>query len=172
MIPLICILLLCFLLSGSLASSILITVICAFVEVHLFAILWYADVKLNYISLSYLIIAYGFSVHYSVLLTKGYDISQSSPKEQGCIKKKNYKVKMGLTRFASAIIHGGTSCFLLVIGMAASESYVMSSFCFIWLGVIVFSLLHSLLLLPVLLSFVGLLQPADKAKWASIFLSK
>lgn len=140
--------------------------IAALVELNLFGFLWYAQVDLNYISLPLLVIAYGFTVQYAILLTKGFDISlaDSKPQTNSNIKRRNNKVKMGLTRFASAIIHGGTSSFLLVLSMAGSQGYVMSSFFRIWMGVIVFSMIHSLILLPVLLSFFGLIQPGDKTK--------
>ena len=163
-IPLIGIFLMCFLFSGSLGSSILIMLVAALIEVNLFAILWYGDLKLNYMSISMVIIAYAFTVHYAILLTKGFDISQAAPTNPTNLKRREHKVKMGLTRFASAIIHAGASSFLLVLSMAASESYVMYAFFRIWLGAVFFSVLHSLVLLPVLLSFFGLIQPGDRTK--------
>lgn len=163
-VPMFCILPVSFLLSGSLASSLLIMLGSGLVQLHLFGVLWWADVKLNYISLSYLTLAYAYSVQYFTILTKGYDIAPSDAKKPSPAKNRDEKVKIGLNRFGRAILHGSISCFLQVLMMAGSQSYVMSTFCYIWIGAVMFTTLHSMVLLPVLLSFFGLLQQPSDSK--------
>lgn len=116
---------------------------------------------MNTISISIIIGASLFTVYNSILLTKAFDLSTTELKGNTGRSKRKDKVRGALSRSGSPIIHVSFSIFLFIMGWAGSQTYVFMSFFLLGTGAILFSLINSLLLLPILLSFFGKLQERD-----------
>lgn len=136
-------------------------IVAGLVELNLYGFIGYADISLNAISLPIFIGASLLTVYNSVLITKAFDLSTTELKGNTNRVKRKDKVKAALSRSGAPVIHVSLAILLFILGWAGSKTYVFLSFFLLMFGAIVFSLLHSLFLLPVLLSFFGTIQQRD-----------
>ncbi|UYV66138.1 daf-6 [Cordylochernes scorpioides] len=110
-----------------------------------FMTLW--NVSLNSVSLLGLIMCIGFSVDNAAHVTYAYAIARGSTTEE--------RLKDALFYVGLPIVQGSVSTILGVLALSAAPSYVFTTVFKTWFLVMVFSALHSLFLLPVLLSLIG-----------------
>jgi len=124
------------------------------VEVGIVGFMALIGIRLDVISMIVIIMGIGFSVDFSAhisyhYLTSGCDLSASS------------RVEHCLYALGPPIIRGGASTILGVISLYFHPNYIPETFSTMILLIISLGLVHSLLLLPVLLSLFG---PAAKYK--------
>lgn len=55
----------------------------------------------------------------------------------------------------SSVFHGAASTFIAIIILAFAKSYIFEVFFKMWFGIIVFGISNGFILLPVILSFLG-----------------
>ncbi|XP_072023872.1 patched domain-containing protein 3-like isoform X2 [Amphiura filiformis] len=93
-----------------------------------------------------LILAIGLAVDYSVHIGHTFMIFSGT---------RNDRTRATLGCMGAAVFNGGFSTFLAFILLAASNSYIFTTFFKIFLLVVIFGLFHGLVFLPVILSLIG-----------------
>ena len=94
-----------------------------------------------------IILSVGFCVDFTVHISHAFMTATG--------KNRNERVMMALDKVGVPILNGALSSILGILMLAFATSYVFTSFFQSMLLVIVLGLSHSLLLLPVMLSFIG-----------------
>ena len=61
----------------------------------------------------------------------------------------------------SSVFHGGFSTFLAISALGNSQSYIFVVFFKMWVGIILFGMSNGFLLLPVILSYIGPVEPDE-----------
>ncbi len=107
--------------------------------------LWGIDVDL--VSVIFVVLAIGLSVDYSAHVGHCFQTKRGTRDE---------RVRLTLADIGPAILKGGGSTFLAIMFLAASQSLVFQTMFKQFFITISFGLAHGMILLPVLLSLVGL----------------
>ncbi len=150
----------CFLLTGSPLSALILLLLQALVALNCYGVLWYGGVKLNVISLANIVIINILTLYLSVPLTKAFDMSSSSSLPPPALKPvRRAQVAAALVRYGSAVLHTLIAGLLFLIPLAASQSYIFSSFFKLWIAAIFFNAFYALCVLPLFLRYIGL--PSD-----------
>lgn len=106
--------------------------------------LW--GLSINIVSFINLVIAIGLAVDYSAHIGHCF---------MTFVGDRNERVKATLVEMGNPVFSGGFSTFLAFILLAASKSYIFTTFFQIFFLVVIFGLFHGLVYLPVLLSWIG-----------------
>ncbi|KAK3100784.1 hypothetical protein FSP39_025281 [Pinctada imbricata] len=136
---------------------ILVSVTMVMILVGIFGFMYFWDLTLSSITMIHLIMTVGFSVDFSAHICHAY-LSVSSTKvfndgqEKG---ERNERVEKALDRAGGPIINAAISSIVGILMLILSKSYIFQSFFKLMLLVILFGLVHSVFLLPVILSFIG-----------------
>lgn len=128
-------------------TSLLVVANVVLIDVELLASLNVWGLKLDSISATCLIMAVGLVVDYSAHLAHSY-MQQSGT-------DRNARVAKALTEMGSSIALGGLTTFCGVMSLAAASSEVFRTFFKMFVGIIILGIIHGLVLLPVLLSWIG-----------------
>jgi predicted RND superfamily exporter protein len=128
-------------------TSLLVVANVVLIDVELLASLKVWGLKLDSISSTCLIMAVGLVVDYSAHLAHSY-MQQSGT-------DRNARVAKALAEMGSSIALGGLTTFCGVMSLAAASSEVFRTFFKMFVGIIILGILHGLVLLPVLLSWIG-----------------
>ncbi|OHT05813.1 hypothetical protein TRFO_26315 [Tritrichomonas foetus] len=128
-------------------ASLMVTIIVAGIDVAVFGyfLTWW-DVSVNTISAGNLVIVIGLSVDYSAHVMHAY-LNPTG--------KYGNPVLDAIAEVGLAVLLGGISTFLAVFPLAFCESNIFVIFFKTFFGTIIAGLLYSLVLLPILLSFIG-----------------
>jgi len=118
------------------------------VEVGIVGFMALIGIRLDVISMIVIIMGIGFSVDFSAHISYHYLTS-------GCDMSASSRVEHCLYALGPPIIRGGASTILGVISLYFHPSYIPETFSTMIFLIISLGLLHSLLLLPVLLSLFG-----------------
>ena len=110
-----------------------------------FMSLW--DVKLDGISMINIILCIGFSVDFSAHITYAFITSRGSTGNKRAIE--------ALHSLGAPILQGGLSTILAIMILCTSPAYIFRAFFKTMFLVMVFGLMHGLVFLPVLLSFLS-----------------
>lgn len=159
---------------GSLRSSLALVITIFLILINIGGILSIWNVSLNAVSLVNLIICMGLSVEFCIHITKGYGKSPSSLNDNEDINDNNdiYDQFMALSPLKSprviksynALVNIGGSVlggititkFIGIAVLAFTRSKIFEVYYFrMWLSLIFIAAIHSLCLLPVLLSYIG-----------------
>ena len=113
----------------------------------MFGFMHFWGLALSAITTVQIILSVGFCVDFTVHISHAFMTATG--------KNRNERVMSALEKVGVPILNGAVSSILGILMLAFASSYIFKSFFKTMLLVIVLGLAHSLLLLPVMLSFVG-----------------
>ena len=131
--------------------------------VGVFGFMYYWDLTLNSVTMVHLVMVVGFSVDFSVHICHAF--ASVTVTEEDVVKPhfcsgegrnvRDIRVEKAIDRSGGPILNAALSSIVGILMLILSTSYIFQSFFKLMLLVILFGLAHSVLLLPVLLSFAG-----------------
>ncbi|KAH3806515.1 hypothetical protein DPMN_134838 [Dreissena polymorpha] len=119
-----------------------------------FGFLLYLNVALSSITMIELIMSIGFSIDFTAHICHGFMTSRCETRDA--------KVRDAIDKTGAPIFHGAVSSVLGIIVLAAAKSYIFRTFAVVMGFVLFFGITHTLLLLPVVLSWIGPMSSEDK----------
>ena len=125
----------------------LVIVAVAMIMTGVFGFLYYLNMSLSSITMIHIIMSIGFSVDFAAHICHGFMISGGSCRDE--------RVKEAIDRTGAPIFHGALSSLLGIVVLAFAQSYIFQTFAQVMTLVLVFGILHALLLLTILLSWIG-----------------
>lgn len=117
------------------------------IVIGMFGLMHLWNVALSSITTVQVILSVGLCVDFTVHISHAFMAATG--------KNRNERVSAALNKVGVPILNGALSSILGIIMLASAHSYIFVSFFKTMLLVIVLGLFHSLLVLPVLLSFIG-----------------
>lgn len=125
-----------------LLSAVLVVVCVILININLLGFMSFWEVRLNVASLVILILSIGFSVDYSAHIAEGY----LSHRHRG--RSAEEAVVSGVKEMGVSVMNGGISTLLAVLMLSVSKSEGFRVLFKMFLGMVVFGLLHGLVFLP------------------------
>ncbi|XP_062578553.1 patched domain-containing protein 3-like [Saccostrea cucullata] len=120
-----------------------------------FGFMYYWDISLSSITMIHLIMTVGFSVDFSAHICHAY-------LNVGSFNRAT-KVDLALDRSGGPIFNGAFSTLVGISVLGFANSYIFETFAKVMFLVIFFGLIHSVLLIPVVLSFIGPVKDKEEA---------
>lgn len=124
-----------------------VTITMVTIVLGMFGFMHFWGLALSAITTVQIIISVGFCVDFTVHISHAFMTATG--------KNRNERVMAALEKVGVPILNGAFSSILGILMLAFASSYIFKSFFKTMLLVIVLGLFHSLLLLPVVLSFIG-----------------
>ncbi|XP_062583779.1 protein patched homolog 1-like isoform X2 [Saccostrea cucullata] len=141
-----CVFVVTLILIANIWTSILVFSCVIMTLVDVAGIMHFWGLSINIVSCINLVIAIGLAVDYSAHIGHCF---------MTFVGDRNERVRATLVEMGNPVFSGGFSTFLAFILLAASKSYVFTTFFKIFFLVVIFGLFHGLVYLPVLLSWIG-----------------
>jgi predicted RND superfamily exporter protein len=127
-------------------TSGLVLLMVTMVDINILGMLYFWDTTLNAITIAIIVMSIGIAVDYNAHIAHAFKNSTGT---------RNERVIKALDTLGVSVLHGAASTFLAIAVLAASQSYVFRVFFKAFFGIVVFGFSHGLILLPVILSWVG-----------------
>ena len=124
-----------------------VTITMVTIVLGMFGFMHFWGLALSAITTVQIILSVGFCVDFTVHISHAFMTATG--------KNRNERVAAALEKVGVPILNGGLSSILGILMLAFAGSYIFKSFFKTMLLVILLGLAHSLLLLPVVLSFIG-----------------
>ncbi|WAQ97494.1 PTHD3-like protein [Mya arenaria] len=102
---------------------------------------------LSSITMIHLIMSVGFSIDYTAHICHAFMVADGQTREE--------RAQLALKTAGAPIFNGAISSLIGIIMLSIAKSYIFQSFFQVMFLVIAFGLFHSVLFLPVILSFIG-----------------
>lgn len=154
----------CFLIIPNIFTTVVVTSTVISIETSVMGYMALWDIVLGPISIMILTMCAGFSVDYSAHLTYAYQLSESD--------NPNDRMISAITSIGMAIFQGSISTLLAITPLAFPIAYIfLTAFKIIFL-VILFSTVHGLFFLPILLSLFDSLFKSFKGNKAKLEISE
>ena len=131
-----------------------VTVSMVSIMVGLFGYMFLWDLTLSSVTMIHIIMSVGFSVDFSAHICHGY-LSSKHDTNEG-------KIQEAIRKAGGPIFNGALSSFIGIIMLSFSRSYIFRSFFKVMFLILVLGVLHSLIFLPVLLSFQTKPRPKSR----------
>ena len=149
------VLIIIFLISGSLTSAIVVCISVLLVDFFLVALIDIWGLTFNNIVVVHLLASIAISALYSLLVAMNYMMVEA-PSHLPKHKQRMYRARLSISQTSSSVVHGIIAS-LITLSMVAivQQSYILEVFVRIWFGAILFSTLNAYLLVPTVLSLVG-----------------
>lgn len=127
--------------------ALLVILVMVMIDVGIVGFMFFWDIRMNMVSMICLLIAVGFSVDFSAHVCHTFMETEGPSRDQ--------RVLETLVLMGNPVFHGAVSSILGILMLGFSESYIFRVFFKMMCLVMVFALMHSVIFLPVILSFVG-----------------
>ena len=128
-------------------AAVIVMVVLVTVEIQLYGCLYFANMRLNAVTLVNMIVAVGFGVEFCAHFTRSFMLAEGSRDE---------RIVRAYRAITPPILNGGLTTFLSILPIAFSEyGYFVKYFFAYYSLLIVLCLGNSLVLLPCILSIVG-----------------
>ncbi|XP_033736833.1 protein patched homolog 1-like [Pecten maximus] len=141
-----CVFIVCLVLIANLFTSLMVLSCVLFTLVDVGGMMHFWGLTIDTVTSIILILAIGLAVDYSAHIGHCFMTFSGD---------RNARVRGTLVEMGSPVFSGAFSTFLAFILLAASNSYVFTTFFKVFLLVVVFGVFHGLAYLPVLLSWIG-----------------
>ncbi|XP_071126144.1 patched domain-containing protein 3-like [Mytilus edulis] len=125
---------------------VLVTVTVVMIMVGVIGFIKFWDLTLSSVTMIHIIMCVGFCIDFSTHMCHAFVQAEGN---------RNVRVAQALDMAGGPIFNGAISTVIGVLMLAFSSSYVFFSFFKIMLLVMVFGLIHSVFLLPVILAYIG-----------------
>ena len=135
------------LLMADLFTSLIVLLMVGLTDVAIIGFLHFTGEFLNSLTVVFLVLAVGISVDYNVHLAHAFKTATGTRDE---------RVRKALSSVGVSILHGAFSTFLAIVILAGSETFMFRVFFKSFFGIILFGSIHALILLPVILSWIGM----------------
>jgi predicted RND superfamily exporter protein len=134
------------LLLANLRVALMVVLCIIMVDVDILGLMYLWGLSIDATSIINLVLAVGLSVDYSVHIAHAFIGAKGSAQQ---------RTETAVLEVGPAVFHGAMSTFVAVLVLAFARSYVFRTFFKQFFGICVFGMLHGLLFLPILLSFLG-----------------
>jgi predicted RND superfamily exporter protein len=116
------------------------------IDVNIMGMFYFWDVTLNAMTIIVIVVSIGLAVDYNAHVAHAFKHATGT---------RNERAIKAFDSLGSSVLHGGISTFLAIFILAFSRGYIFLLFFKSFFGIVVFGLAHGLILLPVILSWIG-----------------
>ncbi|GLI67802.1 hypothetical protein VaNZ11_012090 [Volvox africanus] len=133
-------------------ASLIVGTMVVLSDVGVFGFMHYANLQFNSVTCIVLVLAVGIAVDYSAHVMRAFLVSTGTRQE---------RAHKALIEIGGAVWNGAMTTFLAVLPMAAAEHYIFTTIFKMFAVLILLSIWHGIVLLPVLMSWIGPLPYRD-----------
>ena len=139
----------------SFTSTIIILFVVGLVNIYMTGLCHFWGLTMNNLLVINLALTMGLMIDYSTHIAYSYLKTQPPPTCISNREKREYKVAIALSKMSTSVFHSGFTTFLAISVLISVELYTLRFFWKTWTIIILFALLNSMVLQPIILSFIG-----------------
>ena len=139
----------------SFTSTIIILFVVGLVNIYMTGLCYFWGLTNNNLLVINLALTMGLMIDYSTHIAYRYLKTQPPPSCISNREKREYKVAIALSKMSTSVFHSGFTTFLAISVLISVELYTLRFFWKTWTIIILFALLNSMVLQPIILSFIG-----------------
>ncbi|GIL93418.1 hypothetical protein Vretimale_6063 [Volvox reticuliferus] len=133
-------------------ASLIVGTMVVLSDVGVFGFMHYANLQFNSVTCIVLVLAVGIAVDYSAHVMRAFLVSTGTRQE---------RAHKALIEIGGAVWNGAMTTFLAVLPMAFAEHYIFTTIFKMFSVLILLSIWHGIVLLPVIMSWIGPLSYRD-----------
>jgi multidrug efflux pump subunit AcrB len=127
-------------------TSAKVLIMVGMIDVNIMGMFYFWGVTLNAITIIVIVVSIGLAVDYNAHIAHAFKHATGT---------RNERVIKAFDTLGVSVFHGAVSTFLAIFILAFSRGYIFLTFFKSFFGIVVFGLGHGLVLLPVILSWLG-----------------
>ncbi|GIL56519.1 hypothetical protein Vafri_11858 [Volvox africanus] len=131
---------------ADIVASLIVGTMVVLSDVGVFGFMHYANLQFNSVTCIVLVLAVGIAVDYSAHVMRAFLVSTGTRQE---------RAHKALIEIGGAVWNGAVTTFLAVLPMATAEHYIFTTIFKMFAVLILLSIWHGIVLLPVLMSWIG-----------------